>query len=294
MKAYWSDGRGRYGTGESYDYFWMLEDEEHNELYTSSDGVWTYWLPEDGMELLRYNGSEIHIRVPSVVDGRKVTSLADTFNGFYELKSAEIPEGVISIVGAFYGCENLESVILPEGLEDMSHAFDSCYSLKNIQVPNSVTDFSYAFTETALDHFAFHQGTMVINSAFFNCRSLKQVTIPKTVSMSDEAFCDCESLEYVELEEGIQKLDDYIFFNCPSLKELKIPKSVKEFGEKSVGVMEVREYDGDEDAVIRAYKIKGYEIVPGFRIIGVAGSAAEQYANEHGIPFAEQSSSSNS
>ena len=293
MKAYWSDGRGRYATGESYDYFWMLEDEEDNELYTSSDGLWTYWLPEDGVELLRYNGSEIHIRVPSVVDGRKVTSLACTFDGFYELKSAEIPEGVVSLEGAFYGCENLETVSLPEGLEDMSHAFDSCYSLKNIQVPGSVTDFSHAFTETALEHFAFPQGTMVIESAFLNCWSLKQVTIPKSVSISDEAFSDCESLERVELEEGIQKLDDYIFFNCPSLKELIIPESVKEFGEKSVGIMEMREYDGNADAMIKAYRIKGYEIVPGFRIIGVPGSAAEQYAKEHGIPFAEQSTSPN-
>ncbi len=51
--------------------------------------------------------------------------------------------------------------------------------------------------------------------------------------------------------------------------------------------MEVREYDGDEDALIRAYRIKGYEVVPGFRIVGVQGSAAERYADEQGIPFTE-------
>ncbi len=290
MNAYWSDGRGRYGTGESYDYFWMLEDEEACELFTSSDGLWTYWLPEDeadSMELLRYNGSETHIQIPAEIDGRKVTSLACTFDGFYELKSVEIPEGVVSIEGAFYGCENLEEVRLPKGLEDMSHAFDCCYSLRQIQVPGSVTDFSYAFKETALEHFAFPQGTRVITGAFLGCSSLKQVTIPKTVNMSDEAFSDCEALECVELEEGIEKLDDYIFFDCPSLKELKIPVSVKEFGEKSAGMMEVREYDGDEDALIRAYRIKGYEVVPGFRIVGVQGSAAERYADEQGIPFTE-------
>lgn len=285
MDAYWSDGRGRYGTGESYDYFWMLESKEDNELYTSSDGLWTYWMLEDGLELLRYNGNEIHICIPSVIDGRKVTSLANTFDGFYELKSAEIPKGVVSIVGAFYGCEGLEDVRLPEGLENMSHAFDCCISLKNIHVPDSVTDFSYAFTETAIESFTFPQGTLIISNAFFNCRTLKQVIIPKTVCKSEEAFSDCDALEYVELENGIEKLDDYMFFHCLSLKELKIPESVREFGDKSVGIMEVREYIGDENAVIRGYKLKGYDRIGDFQIIGVPDSAAEHYANEHGISF---------
>ena len=41
---------------------------------------------EDGIELLRYNGNEIHIIVPEMVDGKKVVALDSTFDGFYELK----------------------------------------------------------------------------------------------------------------------------------------------------------------------------------------------------------------
>lgn len=289
MNAYWNDGRGRYGTGESYDYFYQFEDEEDYEIFTSSDGLWTYSEAEHGIELIRYNGNEIHICVPPVVDGKKVVSLHSTFDGFYELKSAEIPEGVVSIEGAFYGCESLESVKLPNGLKEMDYAFHSCYSLKNLQVPDSVTSFYNACSETPIESFVFPQGTLNIQNACSNCQHLKWISIPKTVTASDEAFSDCESLEQVDLEDGLEKLDDYAFFHCPSLKELKIPASVKEFGEKSVGIMEVREYIGNEDAFIRGYRIKGYQVVPGFRIIGAAGSEAEAYAKEQGIPFVNES-----
>lgn len=290
MKAYWSDGRGRYGTGEDYDYFYQSEDDENWEIFTSSDGLWTYHMLENGIELIRYNGSEINILVPSVVDGMKVTSLDSTFDGFYELESAEIPEGVESIIGAFYGCESLKRVGLPQGLENVSYAFNSCFSLKNISIPSSVKDFSYAFSETAIESFEFPQGTTNIERSFSDCQCLKKVKIPKSVIMSSEAFADCEVLESVELEDGIQKLDDYVFFHCLSLKELKIPESVTEFGEQSVGMMEVREYIGDKNADIRGYRIKDECIVPSFKIIGVKGSAAEEYANENNITFVNDAS----
>lgn len=285
MKAYWSDGRGRYGTGEDYDYFYKFDEEEDYEIFTSSDGLWTYTNAENGIELIRYNGSEVHLCVPSVVDDRNVVSLDSTFDGFYEMKSAEIPQGVVSLCGVFYGCESLESVKLPQGLERIEYAFHSCYSLKHIEVPDSVIDFEYAFSETPIENFAFPKGTRYIDNAFMNCQCLKQVAIPGTVELMDEAFCDCESLERVELQDGIKRLGDYALFHCTSLKELRIPESVKEFGEKAVGIMEVREYEGDKDSPLRAFRIKGHQVVPGFRILGKAGSEAERYAREQGIPF---------
>ena len=289
MKAYWSDGRGRYGTKDSYDNFPRFRCITDYELFTSSDGLWTYWVRENGIELLRYNGCDIHISVPAVVDGRKVTSLYWTFDGFVELKSGEIPDGVLSIEGAFYGCEGLEDVRLPEGLENISHAFESCFALKNVQVPDSVKDYTYAFAETAIERFTFPQGAQVINNAFSACLSLKHVTIPKTVCRTFEVFNDCEVLEHVELEDGIQRLEDYMFFNCYSLKELKIPESVKEIGRQAVGIQEVLECCDEGNVPVKSYWVAGYEVVPSFHIIGVPGSAAEQYAKEEGIPFIEQS-----
>ena len=285
MKPYYSDNRGRYATGESYDWFYKFEDEEDYQIFTSLDGLWTYDIVEDGIELLRYNGNEIHIHVPEMVDNKKVVSLDSTFDGFYELKSAVIPEGVVSIIGAFYGCEGLEEVTLPEGVKDLTYAFNSCFSLKYIKIPNSVEDFSQAFGGTAIEHFEFPQGTKIIDSCFSGSEYLRSVVIPKTVISCDEAFADCEVLERVELEDGICELSDYAFFHCPALKELKIPESVKKLGIMAVGIMEDREYDKTH----MAFKIKGHNIVSFFQIIGAQGSQAEQYAKINKISFVNES-----
>lgn len=218
MGAYYSDGRGRYGTGESYD--WFPKYGEEVEVSLSSDGLWSYDEAEGG-------------------------------------------------------------IVLPDTLEDMSYAFECCYSLKNIDVPGHVKNFSWAFEGVPLEHFAFPQGTENISRAFLGCSHLRRVFIPKTVTDCYEAFPDCEALTEVTLEEGITRISEWAFFHCTSLREITIPESVTEFGRWSVGFMEVREYDEKGTG----YRIRGRQVVPGFKIRGVPGSAAEKYAGENGIEF---------
>lgn len=288
MKAYYSDGRGRYGTGESYDWFYKYEDcEGEPKIFTSSDGLWTYGFaepdkPSDEIEILRYNGCEVNINIPAAIDGKKVVSLDSTFDGFYELESAVIPEGVTNVVGAFYGCEGLKKVTLPQSLKDMEYALNCCFSLEEFIIPPNVEDFSNAFAGVRIESFTFPRGTKIISNSFAGSEYLKQVVIPGTVRYTYEAFSDCEGLSEVTIEEGVEELEDYTFFHCTSLLELSIPESVRTFGRFSVGYMEMREY---VDPQKTAYRIKGTCIVPGFRIKGIKGSAAEKYAEDNDIPF---------
>lgn len=281
MEAYHSDGRGRYGTGESYDWFYKYEDDEDVQIETSQDGLWTYTSVDGGIEILRYNGNQIHIVVPAMIDGKDVVAMDSVFDGFDELKSVEIPEGVVSIVGVFYGCEDLESVMLPGSIVDMTYAFNCCYSLKKIAIPSGVRDFSQAFSGTSLKNAIFPQGTEDITGAFRDSEYLECAVIPKSVIHSHEAFADCEVLSDVFLEEGLTSIEDWAFYHCLSLLELTIPKSVTKLGKKSVGFMEIREYDAQKTG----FKIKGEQIVPGFKIKGTPGSAAETYAQANGIEF---------
>ncbi|WP_032120938.1 leucine-rich repeat domain-containing protein [Clostridium amazonitimonense] len=281
MGAYYSDGRGRYGTGESYDWFYKYEDEDV-EILTSSDSLWTYTPIDGGIEILRYNGNNINIVVPAVIDGKNVVSLDSTFDGFYELKKVVIPEGVMSVVGAFHGCQGLEDVTLPKSLVDMSYTFNCCYSLENVDIPPRVRNFSWAFEGTKFESLVFPQGTEDISHVFYGSEYIKYAFMPNSVTNSYEAFSDCEVLTEVVIEDGVTNIDDWAFFHCPSLLELTIPASVTEFGEKSVGFMEMREYTSPEKI---GFKTKGHQVVPGFKIKGIPGSVAEKYAKENGIEF---------
>lgn len=66
------------------------------------------------------------------------------------------------------------------------------------------------------------------------------------------------------------------------MRELTIPESVVTIEQKSVGIMEIREYTDSEKT---AYRIRGEQVVPGFVIKGVSGSVAEEYALENRIQF---------
>ncbi len=278
MTPYWNDWRGRYGTGESYDFFYKYEDGV--ETFESEDGLWTCTDLEDGVEILRYNGNEINIVIPSVINGKKVVSLESTFDGFTELKSVIVPEGVTSIETAFYGCENLEQVILPQSVVNMCYAFNCCFALNKIDIWGAVRDISWAFESTGLRRIELPYGTENIAHAFMACEDLEYAYIPGTAKDLMEAFADCVNLRAVVIEDGVTSIGDYAFFHCTSLKELTIPESVTEFGTQAVGIMEIREYLSPG-----AFKIKGHQIVPGFKIKGKAGSKAEEYARENEIEF---------
>lgn len=280
MTAYWSNEWGRYGTGESYDWFPKYEDGV--KTFESEDGLWTYTYLDDGIEILRYNGNEVNLIIPSVLNGKKVVSLESTFDGFVELKSVVVPQGVISIGGAFYGCESLEQVFLPESVAMLYYAFNCCFELKHIDIPAAVKDVSWAFGSTGLKKVILPYGIENIALAFAGCEDLEYAYIPGTAKDLAEAFADCENLRAVVIEDGITSIGDYAFFNCTSLKELTIPESVKEFGTNAVGIMENREYTSPDKS---GYRIKGHQIIPGFKIRGKAGSKAEEYARKQGIEF---------
>lgn len=62
----------------------------------------------------------------------------------------------------------------------------------------------------------------------------------------------------------MKKIDQWAFYHCPALLELTIPESVTEFGDKSVGYMEIREYTSPEKT---AYRKKRTEQMRKHRII---------------------------
>lgn len=282
MLPYWSDERGRYGTGESYDWFPKYPDGV--ETFESEDGLWTCTEVEGGIEILRYNGNETDIIVPTVITGNPVVMLNSTFDGFEELKSVVIPEGIINIEGAFYGCERLERVSLPNSIVDMNWAFNSCYSLKEIDFPTNVKDISWALQFINIKHIEFPQGVENLANVMPGTNSIESVFVPKSVKCLYEAFSDCENLKEVVLEDGLSKIDEYAFYHCINLREIVIPESVVEIEPRSVGIMEIREYT-DADKI--SYRMKGEQAIPGFVMKGVSGSVAEKYALENGIPFVE-------
>lgn len=82
----------------------------------------------DGCVILGMNESMRDVRIPSMLNGKRVVEIADgAFNGCDEIESVTIPNGVTKIGrNAFRNCENLQEVHLPRSIESIGSNAFSC------------------------------------------------------------------------------------------------------------------------------------------------------------------------
>ena len=205
----------------------------------------------------------------SVTLSNSMTSIEDSvFSGCESLTSITIPNGVTSIgTNAFAYCEGLTGVTLPDTVTSIGEgAFYYCESLKSIAIPNGVTSIGdSAFSECdSLTSIALPDSvTSIGEGAFLYCTSLASVTLPNSMTrIGAYAFTWCESLTSMTIPKGVTSIGEGTFYECTSLEGITIPKGVTEIGEYA------------------------FDFCGKLTIYGEAGSYAESYAKECGIPFA--------
>ena len=104
--------------------------------------------------------------------------------------------------------------------------------------------------------------TSIGHHAFYFAVGVTGVTIPEGVTeIGESAFNHCSSMTWVNIPNSVTTIGDMAFFWC-ALKSVTIPSGVTEIGADAFRDIET------------------------LTIHGAAGSYAETYAKEHGIPFA--------
>ena len=235
----------------------------------------------------------------------------------------EIPDTVTAIGdNAFYSCRSLRSVVIPKSVTSIGEkAFCYCVKLQWVSIPNSVTSIgesafkdatgginihlSGAFSSDFYKAFCDYDGSLSvrlddsvtkIDDRFFAWSHLRNIYIPDGVtsigsyalegnlglsnltlpdsitSIGDGAF-RCLDISEIRVPEGITELKDFTFADCESLKRVFIPASVKKigYGVFSSGI------GGEIEHMT--------ETRTDFIIFGMAGSYAQEYADENGITF---------
>lgn len=158
-------------------------------------------------------------------------------------------------------------VVIPSGVRAIGGgAFDEGTAVSSVVIPSGVTYIGIqAFRNCiALSRVEFPDTLEEIDSkAFLGCISLTEVRLPNSVKLLGERgsiFYGCTNLKRASVGTGIAKLPHGIFGNCPSLTSVTIPSNVQEFNWPFV----------DSPNVV---------------IHGAAGSRAQAYAAEVGVPF---------
>lgn len=244
-----------------------------------------------------YCSSLISVKIPDSV----ISIRSGTFSCCDSLTSVDIPNSVKSIESyAFLNCSSLTSVDIPDSVASIGlGAFEGCGNLTSIAIPDSVTSidanvflgtawyyhqpyglvyagkFAYEMKGDCPSDVVIKDGTLgIASSAFANCSSLNSVTIPDSVSfIGERAFSQCTNLTKVSIGNSVTTIDTWAFLDCYSLFSVILPSSVTSIGYEAIGYYY-------EDMV-------GEKVVDDFTIYGYKGTAAEAYANDNRIAFAE-------
>lgn len=215
--------------------------------------------------------------------GSKVTYIADGVFSGCDLRQITI-DGELESIGdsSFLNNKNLESIEIPSSVTRIEYrAFSGCSGLLEVEIPDSVE---------AIGGFAFDSANDNMNTAWYDSQEdgvvyagkvlykyKGEVSEGETVTVDDGtkgiagyAFYWQYNLKGIQIPNTVTNIGECAFYGCESMKEIHIPQSVTEIGRWALGYLD-------------ASGIK----VPGFTIYGVAGSAAQTYADENGFKFVE-------
>lgn len=223
---------------------------------------------ENGV-LVKYigNGGDVIIPDNVVVIGDAV---------FWEetaITSVTIPSSVRIIESdAFIYCSGLTRVVISEGVKRIgAGAFEDCTNLTDVTIPKSVQEIGgCAFVGTPWGE---RMGDFfVVNDTLFEYWGWGNdgvITVPENVmTIGKNAFYN-DNVGII-LPEGVRRICDKAFQGSTSLIFVVIPGSVTEIGE-DVFCADINDIERDR--------------IEGMTIYGKAGSYAETYAKENGIPF---------
>ncbi len=170
------------------------------------------------------------------------------------LAEVKFPETIDDMGTAMcWWCSKLSNVELPTNLTMLpAQTFVSCSSLKNVTLPDSYTaidgsaffgsGLEYVNIEnivefggmcfincplTGMPNIVLNENCTVLPSSVFRKTGIKTFTAsPNLVTLGEEVFYECELLNRVTLNEGLEEIGHLEFVRCPNITYVTIPSTV--------------------------------------------------------------------
>lgn len=221
----------------------------------------------DGCVITGYTGPGGALTLPAELDGLRVRGIADgAFQGCGSITAVDLSACTTEIgERAFADCPALAKVVLSGGTASLAPgAFENCVSLTEIRLPESLF--------------------LIEERAFAGCTALEKVDLTRVAAIGEAAFQGCAALKDVALGEALMSLGAEQFLGCTSLRKVEVPAEVVYVG--------ARIFDGctalEKVWMPPAVDFIGEDAFRGcdkLTIYGQAGTKAETFAAEQGIPF---------
>ncbi len=202
------------------------------------------------------------------------------------------------------------NVVYDEGATDV---FNNC-AVKSVEIGGSLCEGNFSECKYLESVYFLNSSTVeeIPKCAFEYCGRLKNIKVPASVKKIGDSAFEYSGLNSIELNEGLEIIENDAFGVTNGLTYVKFPSTLKSVGKYSFelsGLKRVDLNDGLETIDEKAFffndnltyvripksvtyigeKAFGYigetSKVDGFKIYGYIGTAAETYAKENGFTF---------
>lgn len=132
---------------------------------------------DNTVTITKYLGKGGDVKIPAEIDGKKVSSIGNTFKetGAFQdcttLTSVVIPDGVTEIQdNAFQLCTNLKTVTIPASVTLLRNcAFDACPNLQSIYFEGDAPETGNYVLNPPLPTIYYHEGTAGWTNPWYGC-----------------------------------------------------------------------------------------------------------------------------
>ena len=216
---------------------------EYQRIPTDVDYYFDFTLLDDGSYSIKAKNKENlpkKVVIPESYNGEPVTKIERRgFAGCVDVEEIDIPTTVTQIEEeAFLNCPSLIEIALPEGVSEIKkNTFLYCISLKRIKLPSSLSYIAndaffacYNLTETHLldvsswfnIEFASENANPIKKTRYLYHENQKitELAVPEGVVTVNKYSMMFSTIEKIEFEKSVCKIDDYAFAYCENLKEI--------------------------------------------------------------------------
>lgn len=222
------------------------------------------------------------------------------FEGCKSLKRIDVPEGITGIPKhAFHGASYLTDITLPTTLVSIgAYAFSNCEGIANMQFPTGLQMVgAYAFSDCINLKAANLPDTVtiILERAFKNCKKMTEFHYPLMWNRAYEnslsiygddgyIFEGCESLNTIEIPEGVTNIPKYAFNGAKYLVNVTLPSTLISIGEYAFGSCTsiTKLYIPTN---VTSIAQNAFKSCSNLKIYCEYGSYALRYAVYYGIPY---------
>ena len=170
------------------------------------------------------------ISIPSVLDGKILTTIGANAFSVNQLTSVEIPNSVTAIGNAAFNGNQLTSIEIPNSVTLIGDSAFYKNQLTSVEIPNSVTTIGFAaFSENQLTSVDIPNSVTAIGERAFSVNQLTSVSIGNSVTtIGDFAFTN-NQLTSVDIPNSVTTIGWSAFSNNP-LTSVSIGNGITSIG----------------------------------------------------------------